>query len=213
MGRKTKLNKTLIADFERLLKKGVTDQDAYHQMGVSHTSFYNWFRQGEEALEAATGEDGEIDEDSIPPEKLIKVEFFEAVSRARRTALAKAALTIVKSATTGQRTVEEYTETRTESRPRKDGKSTYDITFTLTTKKVTKHPPDWRAALAYAQRRSPEEWSEKVEHSGSIALKLDEAYDAAARGLVGLLGQQSRRGDADGVAGDTDDETEGSAPV
>lgn len=176
MGRKTILNKDIQTTIVRLLKDGNTDVDAFTEAGIAKTTFYNWLNKGEE--------------DGADP---IYVSFKDAVTRAR-VAARKRAVSCVKTAIIGTKTVETVTETMIETRERKDG-STYEYKQERTFEKIIRHPGDWRAAIELLKRRDPEHWSEKVNQD--IQITVESGYESAADAFERLIGARVDAGPTD----------------
>lgn len=125
-----------------LLSKGATDKDVCAAVGISETAFYQWLKDGREGKTPT------------------KVEFLEAVTRAR----AEARLVAVESVRLGmlpsQITVD-ATETVRETRLNKHGQP-YTYERTESKRQITHQPGDWRAGIEYLKRRDPEHWSERL---------------------------------------------------
>lgn len=140
MARPTKLNQATQNKLVKLIKTGVSVEDACSFVGIGESTFYDWQQRGE------NGEDG-------------FAEFSEAVKRARSAAKVKAVNTLhaALSPTVGKsRTKDTFTETRLDS----FGHETQYQTV-KEHEVETVYPADWRAAVEYLKRRYPGEWSEK----------------------------------------------------
>lgn len=140
VARPTKLNKTVQNKIIKVLRTGVSINDACAYVGIDETTFYGWMRRGE------AGEQEFL-------------QFFQSVNRARNAAKVKATNTLhaALSPTVGRSKI---TDTFTEDRTDSFG----HLSQYKTVKEhevVTSYPADWRAAVEYLKRRYPDDWSEK----------------------------------------------------
>ncbi len=141
-GRQSKLTAKRKATIIELLSKGATDKDVCASVGIDESTFYGWLKDGREKRSPT------------------KIEFLEAVTRAR----ASARLVAVESVRSGMLPIEiisETQETITETRLTKDGKP-YEYSKTINKRMVQQQPGDWRAGIEYLKRRDPEHWTDRV---------------------------------------------------
>lgn len=111
--------------------------------GVAGGTVWAWMKQGKQEGE------GEF------------FEFYEALTRARDKA-ELAAITAFRSGLVAANEVATKTEEFVETRIGKDGEP-YTYRRTRTTRTELKRPPDWRAGLAWLERRHPDRWIAKTQ--------------------------------------------------
>lgn len=142
MARQSKLTSKRKEQIIELLSKGATDKDVCAVVGIDESTFYNWLKDGREKKSQS------------------KIEFLEAVSRAR----AEARLVAINSLRLGMlpsQVVVDATETVRETRLNSKGQP-YSYERTETRRQITQQPGDWRAGESFLKRRDPEHWSERL---------------------------------------------------
>ncbi len=141
-GRISKFNPALTAQIIKHLESGLTDKDTCALVGIGVSTFYEWVQDGRDGGSAE------------------KLEFAEAVTRARGRALAAATTNLVKGmlpSHTTTTTTEQFTETRLDSRGRP-----YEYRRVTQRDATTTNPGDWRAAVEYLKRRDPAQWADRL---------------------------------------------------
>ncbi len=79
IGRKLKLTKELIKEFEDLIKTGQYANTVCDYLNISEESFYRWIREGNPDINENIDERSEEDHE-------LKTEFYEAIKRAKAQA-------------------------------------------------------------------------------------------------------------------------------
>jgi len=164
-GRPTKLNSTSQNQLVKLIKTGVTVDDACAYVGIHRDSFYEWMRRGEAGDE-------------------LYADFSDAIHRARNSAKV-AAIETLRNAMSPYKTTTTTTETFIETRLDRHG-NPYEYKRVKESKAVTVYAGDWRAAVEYLKRRFFDEWGDRQKNddwrSDAIALikRGEVTYDAIA---------------------------------
>lgn len=159
MPRPTKLTPELQKDILDRLRAGSTIKSTCDSVGIGESTYYQWVDIGNAYL------DGQ-DHDRMP--RLVKdreafAEFAEEATRAQAEGMITAAIRF-KQGMEPSESVSETTKTMTETRLDKNG-TPYEYTKRETTRTITKHPGDWRAAMEYLARRDPDNWArQKIQH-------------------------------------------------
>lgn len=159
-GRKLfKLDGALIANVERLLRRGSTDKDVCELTNISQTEFYLWLQVGR----AVKGLEAMPTRAPVDPERReLCAVFTDAVTRARAQARQLMTEAIVRAAEGlegHETTIELFEETRINP---KTGEP-YQYVKRITKDKTIEYAPNPSIALEYLQRRDKANWSVRTE--------------------------------------------------
>lgn len=149
------LDDKLIRALGKALEDGMPDTTACASLGISTAALYKWIATGRYLK-------GEIAEPSslITSEQgqTLCIKLVDRVTRARAKAHQKAINALmfgIKGGTTKRKVVKLFTETRLA----KDGITTYEYRREETMNETSILAPDWRAGLAYEERRDRDNWT------------------------------------------------------
>lgn len=142
-GRPSKFTEDVKQRIIEAISIGASLPAAAAHAGVSHQTVRNWLKLGKEQTE------GEF------------FDFFEGFTRARDKA-ELAAITAFRTGLTATSEVKVNTEEFSETRLDREGKP-YTYKRTRTTKSEIKRPADWRAGLAWLERRNANRWMQKTQ--------------------------------------------------
>lgn len=162
MPRPTKLTPDTQQKIIERLQAGSTIKSTCDSVGIGERTYYQW-------VEIGNAYNNDEDHDRMP--RLIKdreamAQFAQEATRAQADGMITAAIQFKKGMLPSD-SESVTTKTIKETRIGKDG-TPYEYVKQETTRTVTKHPGDWRAAMEYLARRDPENWArQKVSHEVS----------------------------------------------
>lgn len=142
-GRPTKFTEEVRQRIIEAISIGASLPAAAAHAGVAQQTVRNWLKLGKDQTE------GEY------------FEFLEGFTRARDKA-ELAAITAFRTGLTATSEVKMNTEEFSETRLDREGKP-YTYKRTRTTKSEIKRPADWRAGLAWLERRNANRWMQKTQ--------------------------------------------------
>jgi len=155
-GQPTKLTFETQTALVGLLSQGVSVKDACAGVGISQGAYYDWLERAEDD----------------PENNALYVQFSQAVTRARENAK-RTAIAAVYSSLVPRIQTTRTTEVITDQRADDEGK-VYTHTHTVARTTHADVLPDGRIGIEYLKRRSPDEWSDKLQ----INVKLEVVLDA-----------------------------------
>lgn len=142
MPRPSKLTDSLQKDILDRLRAGATVQATCDSVGIHKSTFYDWLKRGEEAKSGKFSD------------------FSDEATRAQADGMITAAIQFKKGMMPSE-SESVTTKTVSETRLKKDG-TPYEYKKTETTRTITQHPGDWRAAMEYLARRDPDNWARQT---------------------------------------------------
>lgn len=189
-GRNRKLDKQMIEKLSKVIRTGVTIEDACAHVGIAVSTFYHWHKTGRKAQDVLS----KSADAPIRDYARLCLEFLESVTRAEADARVHA-VAVVRGAMSDQIQITETTETITETRINPKTGEKYDYIKTVTKHTKTTMPPEWRAAVEFLKRRDPENWSDRlrIDTWQTEAIKLIQSGDISFRALAGELGEPEAR--------------------
>ena len=143
----------ITAEFAKLIRAGNYFETAAAFLGIYPKTAYRWLQRGEAAIEAATNEEGTLDEDAIPANERCYVDFYVAFMEADAAAEVRNLALIQQAA---------------QDRPRKLTRINED-----TGEVEELQRGDWSAAVWWLEKRKQHTWGmrrSKTEVSGSVTV-------------------------------------------